>query len=339
MISIKDENFSTHASQDGQRTPMPSLNALRAFEAAGRHLSFKAAAEELNVSPSAIGHLITGLESNLGSKLFHRLNRTVELTREGDLLLPGLSAGFRRLTSTVSDFRRRDREIPLIVSVEPSFATKWLMPRLEHFRALYPEIAIRIDPTYALADLHNGDVDIAIRFGSGAFPGLEFDTLYPNPEIIAVCSPELRRGELPMEKPEDLAQHTLIHRPSEPSQYNLSWGRWFHEAGIDGVRQKTALVVGYEDFAVLAAIQGQGITLATSLLVADDLAAGRLVKLFDVSYRTPYGYYLVAAEEKLQNPNVAAFREWILGLAAKERATDDYSVLADTDLSSRADPV
>lgn len=333
MISIKDEKISSDPTSSGPHAPMPSLNALRAFEAAGRHLSFKAAAEELSVSPSAIGHLISGLENSLGSKLFHRLNRTVELTKEGDLLLPGLSAGFRRLTNTVSDFRRRDREIPLIVSVEPSFATKWLMPRLENFRALHPEVAIRIDPTHALADLQNGDVDIAIRFGAGQFPGLETDTLYPNQEIIAVCSPELRQGKLPLEKPEDLARHTLIHRPSEPSRYNLSWDSWFHAAGIEGIRQKTALVVGYEDFAVLAAVQGQGVTLATSLLASDDLAAGRLVKLFDISYSTRFGYYLVATDEKLQNPNVAAFREWILGLTAKERATDDYSVLTDTDLA------
>ncbi len=334
MNSIKDEKISAEITESDPHVPMPSLNALRAFEAAGRHLSFKAAAEELNVSPSAIGHLISGLEENLGSKLFHRLNRTVELTREGDLLLPGLSAGFRRLTSTVSDFRRRDREIPLIVSVEPSFATKWLMPRLENFRALYPDVTIRIDPTHALADLQNGDVDLAIRFGAGEFPGVEIDTLYPNQEIIAVCSPELRQGKLPLGKPEDLERHTLIHRPSEPSRYNLSWDRWFRAAGIEGVRQKTALVVGYEDFAVLAAIQGQGVTLATSLLAADDLAAGRLVKLFDVSYRTRFGYYLVTTEEKLQNPNVAAFREWILGLIAKEQATDDYSVLTDEDLAA-----
>ncbi len=338
MISIQDEKISTEESPGKPEAPMPSLNALRAFEAAGRHLSFKAAAEELNVSPSAIGHLVSGLEGSLGSKLFHRLNRTVELTREGDLLLPGLTAGFRRLTTTVSDFRRRDKEIPLVVSVEPSFATKWLMPRLENFRALYPEIAIRIDPSHALADLHNGDVDVAIRFGAGQFPDVEVDTLYPNQEIIAVCSPELRKGKLPLETPEDLAHHTLIHRPSEPSRYNLSWEQWFHAAGIERTRQKTALIVGYEDFAVLAAIQGQGITLATSLLAADDLAAGRLVKLFDISYRTRFGYYLVAAEEKLQTPNVAAFREWILGLIAKEQATDDYSVLTDTDLGSRADP-
>ncbi len=333
MNSIKDEKISAEKIESGPHVPMPSLNALRAFESAGRHLSFKAAAEELSVSPSAIGHLISGLEANLGSKLFRRLNRTVELTREGDLLLPGLSAGFRRLTGTVSDFRRRDREIPLIVSVEPSFATKWLMPRLENFRALYPDVNIRIDPTHALADLQNGDVDLAIRFGAGEFPGVETDTLYPNQEIIAVCSPELRQGKLPLEKPEDLARHTLIHRPSEPSRYNLSWERWFRAAGIEGVRQKTALVVGYEDFAVLAAIQGQGVTLATSLLAADDLAAGRLVKLFDVSYRTRFGYYLVTTEEKLQNPNVAAFRGWILGLIAKEQATDDYSVLTDADLA------
>ncbi len=327
MISSKDENFSAEITQ-ARPQPMPSLNALRAFETAGRHLSFKAAAEELSVSPSAIGHLISGLENMIGAKLFRRLNRTVELTHEGELLLPGLTAGFRRLTNTLSEFRQRDRERPLVVSVEPSFATKWLMPRLENFRALNPDITIRIDPSDKLADLHNGDVDIAIRFGAGQFPDVEIDPLFPDQEIIAVCSPELRRGKLPLEAPEDLAQHTLIHRPSGASRYNLGWDRWFQAAGINGIRQKTALVVGYEDFAVLAAIQGQGVTLATSLLAADDLSAGRLVKLFDVSYRTRFGYYLVAAEEKLQSRNITAFREWILGLAAKERATDDYSLLA-----------
>ncbi len=299
-------------------------------------MSFKAAAEELNVSPSAVGHLISGLENYLGTKLFRRLNRTVELTRDGSILLPGLTAGFRRLATTLSDFQKRDRDLPLIVSVEPSFATKWLMPRFENFRSLHPDITIRIDPTHAVADLHHGDVDIALRFGSGRFPGLEVDTLFANQEIIAVCSPELLHGEIALQTPEDLSRHTLIHRPSEPSQYDLSWDLWFRAAGIEGVLEKTALVVGYEDFAVLAALQGQGIALATHLLAADDLAAGRLVKLFDVSYRTSFGYYLVTTVDKLRNPKVKAFRDWILELAANDRARSEYGVLATPQDSSSA---
>ncbi len=328
MNSSIDEKNSTETAWARPDRPLPSLNALRAFEAAGRHLSFKAAAEELSVSPSAIGHLISGLESYFGAKLFHRLNRTVNLTREGQLLLPGLTSGFRRLTSTVNEFQHRDRKAPLVVSVEPYFATKWLMPRLPVFRAAHPDIEIRIDPTHAIADLHHGDADIAIRYGSGRFPDLEIDTLYPNQEIVAVCSPELLDGPIPLEKPEDLALHTLIHRPTEPTRYDLYWKRWFRAAGLDKVHQKTALVVGFEDFAVLAAIQGQGVTLATSLLAADDLAAGRLIKLFDISYRTRFGHYLVSTADKLGSPKVAAFRNWILELAAIERDRDDYSVLS-----------
>jgi LysR family glycine cleavage system transcriptional activator len=327
MNSSKEEKISTENPEQSHTPPLPSLNALRAFETAGRHLSFKAAAGELNVSASAIGHLVSGLESYLETRLFHRLNRTVELTREGSLLLPGLTAGFRRVTTTVADFQKRDRERPLVISAEPSFATKWLMPRLPNFRSQNPGIAIRIDPTHAVADLHHGDVDIAFRFGAGDFPGVEVEPLFPNQEIVAVCSPELYRGKIPLETPEDLAEHTLIHRPPVVPIYDLSWDHWFRAAGIDGVRQKTALVVGYEDFAVLAAIQGQGVTLATSLLAADDLAAGRLITLFDISYRTRFGYYLVTTEDKLQNAKVAAFHRWVVELAASERARDDYSLL------------
>lgn len=328
MNSSKDEKNSPENTWARPDRPLPSLNALRAFESAGRHLSFKAAAEELSVSPSAIGHLISGLESYFGAKLFRRLNRTVDLTREGQLLMPGLTPGFRRLTTTVTEFQRRGRNVPLIVSVEPYFATKWLMPRLQMFRAAHPEIEIRIDPSHAIADLHHGDADIAIRYGSGRFPDLAIDTLYPNQEITAVCSPELLEGPVPLEKPEDLALHTLIHRPNEPTGYDLYWKRWFRAAGLNEVHQKTALVVGFEDFAILAAIQGQGVTLATSLLAADDLAAGRLVKPFDISYRTRFGYYLVSTREKLRSPKVSAFRNWILELAADERSRGEYSVLS-----------
>lgn len=328
MNSSFDEKISAEKESREALRPLPSLNALRAFEAAGRHRSFKAAAEELSVSPSAVGHLVSGLESYFGAKLFRRLNRTVELTREGQLLLPGLTSGFRRLTAAVADFQRRDRDVPLIVSVEPYFATKWLMPRLQLFRSTHPAIEIRIDPSHRLADLHHGDADIAIRYGAGKFPDLEVDDLYPNQDMIAVCSPELLDGPLPLEKPEDLARHTLIHRPSDPPPYDLTWEHWFRAAGLDKIHEKAGLVVGFEDFAVLAAIQGQGVSLATRLLAADDLAAGRLVQLFDVSYRSRYGHYLVSTQDKLRNPRVAAFRNWILELAAGERARDDYSLLS-----------
>ena len=299
--------------------PFPSLNALRAFEAAGRHMSFSKAAEELHVSPSAIGHQISGLERFLGTRLFRRMNRVIELTQDGEALFPGLSDGFGQLRAVVEGFQTRHLTRPLVVTVEPVFGAKWLMFRLERFRERYQEIGVRIDPTRLSVDLQQGDVDVALRYGIGDFPNLHVEHVFSGEEIVAVCSPDLLKGPHAIKQPEDLRWHTLVHRSAtqhlgwNAAQYvqRTDWKRWFQAAGFDQIHQKDGLEVTFEDYAILAAIQGQAVALASSLLVADDLAAGLLVKPFDVSLSTNFGYYFVCTKQKAADPNVVAFRDWI----------------------------
>lgn len=291
---------------------MPSLNGLRAFEAAARHLSFKDAAEELHVSASAVGHLISDLEAFFGCQLFERHHRRVELTAAGRNLLPGMRTAFDHLREAIGAFRRSRQERPLVVSVEPTFGVRCLISRFESFRHLHPDIAIRIDPTSDVADPRDGDVDVCIRYGSGAYPGLRVETIVDHEDIIAVCSPDLLSGEHPLRTVEDICWHTLIDRSANPyyTERRL-WPRWFKTAGYDKVICRDRFEVPWEEYAIVAAIQGQGLTLANSMLVEDELAAGRLVKPFDVSYRVDLGYYLITSQTEEPDPRIEAFKGWI----------------------------
>ena len=176
---------------------LPSLNALRAFEAAGRHLSFSKAAEELHVTPAAVGHQVKALEHDLGALLFDRLNRALQLTSAGQTLLPGLSEVFYRLTEVVETFRRRDANRPLTVSMPPSFGAAWLVPRLERFRDRHPDIDVRLDVDNRIVDLLHDDVDVGLRYGLGDYPGMRVDCLLSE-EVFPVCSARLMEGEHPL---------------------------------------------------------------------------------------------------------------------------------------------
>ena len=189
---------------------LPPLNALRAFETAARHLSFRRAAEELFVTPAAISHQIKGLEDYLGVMLFHRLNKSLLLTEAGQAALPALRDGFERLAEAVEILRADSPSRLLTVSVAPSFASKWLVPRLERFRQSVPGIDIRIDATSRCVDFIRDRVDVGIRYGAGDYPGLHSDCLRDD-EVMPVCSPALLAGEYPLQQPDDLRHHTLLH--------------------------------------------------------------------------------------------------------------------------------
>ena len=293
--------------------PMPSLNALPAFEAAARHMSFKLAAEELHVSASAVGHLIADLESFFEVKLFDRAHRKVELTQAGRELLPGLRDAFDQLRDSVRVFRDNQSDRPLILSVEPTFASRCLVPRLESFRAQYPDIPIRLDPTSDVMDPRVHDVDVCIRYGKGDYPGLRVDVIEDTEEIIAVCSPDLLEGEHPLKAPKDLKWHTLIDR--NPDTYytdRANWPRWFRAAGLEQPVFKNRIEVPWEEYALASAIRGQGVTLASRLLATDDLAAGRLVRPFEASYCISNGYYLISSLASVNDRKVEGFRDWVL---------------------------
>lgn len=296
---------------------LPPLNALRAFEAAGRHLSLTKAAEELHVTPAAIGHQIKALEDYLGVELFRRSNRGLLLTDAGQSCLPGLREGFDRLATAVERARAYHHRRPLTVSVAPSFAAKWLVPRLERFRAAYPGIDVRIDASTRLVDFLREDIDLGIRYGPGNYPGLCVDRLLTE-EVFPVCSPRLLDGPHPLRLPGDLRWHTLLHVDSavEDSTWP-DWPTWLLSAGVDDIDASRGPRFSLSSMAVQTAVEGHGVVLGSSVLVADDLAAGRLVRPFEHSTPVNFAYYLVCPESNAERPKIAAFRDWLLAEARR----------------------
>jgi LysR family glycine cleavage system transcriptional activator len=294
---------------------LPSLNALRAFEAAGRHLSFTKAADELHVTPAAVGHQVKALEQDLGVRLFQRLNRALVLTEAGRALLPGLEDIFYQLAVVIEEFKRRDTDRPLTVSLPPSLTAKWLLPRLERFRQLHPEIDVRIDATNEVVDLIRGGVDIGLRYGSGDYPGLRVDCLMSE-EVFPVCSPRLLEGRHPLRVPDDLRWHTLLHADYPPqNDYWPDWSMWLHTAGVKDVDTSRGLRFNRTALSLQAAIEVQGVALGSRVLAGDDLKTGRLVRPFELSTPVGFAYYMVCAEARSEEPRVAAFREWIIAEA------------------------
>ena len=295
---------------------LPSLNALRAFEAAGRHLSFSKAAEELHVTPAAVGHQVKALEHDLGTALFERLNRAVVLTPAGQSLLPGISEVFYRLTEVVETFRRRDQNRPLTVSMPPSFGATWLMPRLERFRSRHPDIDVRIDADNRVVDLVHEDVDVALRYGLGEYPGMRVDALMSE-EVFPVCSPRLLEGPHPLRELEDLRWHTLLHVDGYAhADFWPDWNMWLHSAGVGDIEVRRGLHFNHTSMAFQAAVAGQGVALGSRVLAGDDLRAGRLVRPFAHGTPMSFAYYMVCPEALADEPRIAAFREWIIEEAA-----------------------
>jgi LysR family glycine cleavage system transcriptional activator len=296
---------------------LPSLNSLRAFEAAARHLSFKKSAQELNVTPAAIGHQIKGLEDHLGIQLFRRLNRALLLTEAGQACLPELREGFDKLSNAVETLRRQAPQSVLTATVAPSFAAKWLIPRLHRFRAVWPDISVRIDTDLEELDLVRAGVDLGIRFGAGNYPGLRVDRLMGE-ELVPVCSPALVEGQASLRTPNDLRKHTLLHIEGETGDVTwANWSMWLRAAKSPEVEADVGPRFSQSMMAVQAAIEGQGVALAPISIVADDLAAGRLVKPFKGIAGTPtdFAYYVVSPRDIADNPKVSAFRDWVMAEA------------------------
>ncbi len=295
---------------------LPSLNALRAFEAAGRHLSFSKAAEELHVTPAAVGHQVKVLENDLGAILFNRLNRALQLTAAGQTLLPGLSEVFYRVTELVETFRRRDSNRPLTVSMPPSFGATWLLPRLDRFRERHPGIDLRLDANNRLVDLVHEDVDVGLRYGLGDYPGMRVDCLLSE-EVSPVCSPRLLEGEHPLRALEDLHWHSLLHVDGYvQDDYWPDWNMWLRSAGMSDMEVRRGMHFSHTSLALQAAVAGHGVALGSRVLAGNDLAAGRLVRPFAHSAPMSFAYYMVCPEALADEPRIAAFREWIIEEAA-----------------------
>jgi LysR family transcriptional regulator, glycine cleavage system transcriptional activator len=290
---------------------LPSLNGLRAFEAAARHMSFTRAAAELNVTQTAISHQIRRLEEQLGRTLFIRRNRTLELTREALDYLPSIRSAFADLHRATARLRRNDHEGRLTVSTTASLATKWLVSRVAAFQDANPGVEVRISTSTHLVDFQREDVDIAVRYGHGVWPGLRADWLMAE-HIFPVCSPNLLNDARPLRTPEDLAHHTLLHTTVSREDWQL----WLTAAGLPAsIATRRGMTFDQGFMAIQAAVEGLGVALGRFHLVETDIAAGRLVAPFDTVLPQDAGYYVVAPEVTAETAKIVRFRDWLIASA------------------------
>lgn len=297
---------------------LPSLNGLRAFEAAARHLSFTRAAAELNVTQTAISHQIKRLEDELGIRLFTRGNRNLALTPQGRDYLPLVRAAFDDLRLATERLVRKNTGKVLTVSTLASLAAKWLLPRLSTFQAEHPDIDVRITTSTGLVDFRTDDVDAAIRYGRGHWPGLRAEWLMGD-ELFPVCSPALLQGDKPLRCPKDLSHHTLLHTTGG---YEDDWRLWLTAAGLPATltRQQRGVSFDLVFVTIQAAIDGHGIALGRTSYVQDDIAKGRLVVPFKIALPVDAGFYLVTPEGRADAPKLRAFRQWLTA-ATQQKST------------------
>ena len=291
------------------------LNALRAFEASARHQSFSAAATELNVTSAAVGQLVRGLEEWLGVALFHRsASGTIRLvpTDIAQRALPDIRAGFERLSLGLARLQEASTSGVLTVTTSPAFAAKWLLPRIDSFQHAHPETDLRLDTSLKLLDFTAHGIDIGVRYGAGSWPGLTAEKLFDE-EIYPVCSPEFRRKNGGLRTPSGLKGRTLIHDLSMESSSGFpTWRTWLETAGINDVASNRGLRINNSAAVVQAAIDGHGVALGRSVMVHDDLAAGRLVRLFSrTACPSQLAYYVVYQPECEELPRLSAFRDWL----------------------------
>jgi LysR family glycine cleavage system transcriptional activator len=296
---------------------LPPLNALRAFEATARHMSFSRAADELGVTPAALSHQVAGLEAFLGERLFHRNARSISLTPAGDLLFPGLNAAFGQIRQSVERVMDTGDAKILVVSAPPGFTAKWLVPRLHRFLAANPELDVRVSASLTLASFSGDGVDVAIRNAVGPFPGLWSQKLVAI-ETLPIVSPRLIEQYGPLETPDDLARFPIIHDDSLGRMFGLpTWMDWLRVANAEHVDMGRGLHFSSADHAIEAALEGAGVLLAPKVLAADDVRLGRLVFPFELTLRSDRSFHIVCPEGHETRPKIAAFCAWIMDEVAK----------------------
>jgi LysR family glycine cleavage system transcriptional activator len=309
---------------------LPPLNALRAFEAAARHLSFKKAAVELHVTAGAVSAQVKTLEAHLGVALFRRLTRALELTAEGQSLLPKVREGLESLQEAVSRLRVREESAALNVVAPPNFTARWLLPRLAGFTSMHPAVELHLASRQSMIDGHeNGEPrvpdaredgpTVSIRFGDGQYPEARVDEVF-YVEYVPVCSPKLLDGPHPLREPGDLRFHTLLHDDTATEgKARPSWDDWLAAAGVRDVDGERGPHFGDAALALEAAIEGLGVALAIKPLLCAEIEAGRLVVPFDLALPANWAYFLVSAETVAGDAAVTSFREWLLAEARQAK--------------------
>ncbi len=303
---------------------LPPLTALRAFDAAARHMSFAKAAEELHVTPAALSFQIKSLEEHLGRPLFHRLNRAVELTQAGRTLAPGAAEGFAALQAAWQAVRRQGNETSLTVTAGPALTAKWLAPRLYEFARAHPEIDLKFSATLRNMDLERDDVDVAIRFGDGDDKGL-YSVPVRKEWLTPVMTPDLAEQ---FRTPDSLRDAPLIHDDSiaflKPP---CDWQTWFNAVGVDFAPSHGAHFSN-ADHAIDAAVAGVGVALGRRAMIIKDLTEGRLVAPFKTAIETGgrFRFLCLAGGEK--RPQITAFRDWFLAEIEKTaHLSDEFEII------------
>jgi LysR family transcriptional regulator, glycine cleavage system transcriptional activator len=301
--------------------PLLPLSGFRTFESAARHLSFARAAGELRVTPAAVSHQVRTLEDYLGVRLFNREGRRLTLTDAGETLLPDLRVAFERLQTAFDRVRPEPQRRTLTVTMPPSFASKWCVPRLDRLRAAHPDIELRLDVNDRVVDFATAGVDVAVRYGMGDYPGLIAEKLCDE-ATFPVCSPRVAAR---LSCPSDLAREELIHVDGnarfDPEFPN--WATWLTAAGATGVDASRGMRFSLSTPAIEAAVDGQGVLLGRSVVVAEDIAAGRLVRPFALELAVRPAYYLVYPRAALRRGTVARLRDWMLAEFARAYAASE----------------
>ena len=306
-----------HEKNSSNAQPLLPLNALRAFEAIARHLSFAKAADELHVTPAALSHQIRGLEEQVGP-LFHRRARSIELTDTGRLIYPGLHAGFESVRGAMAQLDRDRPSNVLVISATPGLVAKWLMPRLWRFLYDHPEIDARVSAAMKIADFSAEGVDVAIRLSKGDHPDLYVEKLFDD-SVLPLCSPRL--VEAGLRSTADLRRFPLIHYDIAMSMRAPPlWADWLAIAGAQGIDATRGLRVNVADHALDAAVAGAGVSLSFKLIASDDVHARRLVSPFGPELPLVVGYYFVCPKGHETRPNVRAFHDWLFAEMAETKA-------------------
>jgi len=292
---------------------LPPLNALRAFEASARLSSVQRAAHELSVTPSAVSQQVQNLEQWVGFPLLRRRARQVQATAEGRAYLASVSAAFDQIAAATEELSAGRVPRSICITCTPGFAVQWLVPRLQQFEDLHPEIDVRIDASTRLLDLKVEDVDLAVRHGTGRYPGLVSEKLLDD-DLIPVASPRLLAGRGRVRKAADLIQHRLLHIETRDD-----WRLWFAAQGIEIDWKRGPLLVDTA-IGVQAAIAGKGIILIRRSLAVDELASGRLVAPLPQGLSKGTAYHLVYLPENMAQPAVRAFRAWLLDAIGQDQA-------------------
>jgi LysR family glycine cleavage system transcriptional activator len=297
---------------------LPPLGALPAFEAAARHLSFTRAGAELAVTQAAISHHVKALEAHLGRALFRRRPRALLLTDEGQRFYHAVAEALERLEAAAREAGAAAGTTRLVVTLLPSFAARWLVPRLGHFYAAHPTVDLHVVATPTLLDLEQEGIDVAIRYGGGHYRGYSVEHLLDE-EMFPVCSPRLRQGRKRLRSPADLPAHTILHEESD-----ADWRAWLKAAGVAEAPRRATMFTD-SSLMLQAAVAGQGVALGRSVLVRDELAAGRLVRPFPrvlPRWPSPRAYWVASPPARARRPEVAAFRAWLQAEARADREHD-----------------